>query len=86
MDEMVMRKEGRSAAFKEIMDLLTEMEMEKHRPKPPPEAKPAMGSPGEMPAGPSMDAGAEMPPAEGESGGLSEDEIAELQAKLDEMR
>lgn len=81
-DEGAMRKEGRSRAFQEILDLLTEMEMEPLRPKPPaaPAAAEGLGAALE---------GAGEPPgheaAEGEAG-LSPDEIDELQAKLEQLK
>ncbi len=78
LDEPTMRKQGRSAALQEILDLLTEMEMEPHRPKPPPKAEPEMpaelaGAEGELPA-----------EAEGE-GSLSPEDLEMLRAKLEEM-
>ncbi len=83
-DEPAMRKEGRSKAFQEILDLLTLSEMEPHRPKPaaPPEA------PAESPL-PGLDAAPAdplAPPSEPEAeGGLTPEEIEELKAKLDSM-
>ncbi len=70
-------KEGRSAALQEVLDLLTEMEMEPHRPKP--EAKP-----------PELEAveavGDEGAPLSGEGGGeLSPEDLELLKGKLQEL-
>lgn len=68
-----MMKEAKSGALREILDLLTRMEMEQHAPKAPEAAPPEMGE--EMP----------MEPEGGGGGALSPEDIEMIKAKLDTM-
>lgn len=81
LDEATMRKEGRSAALQEILDLLAEMEMEPLRKSkgPPTESVPSAASE-------SADSAAAPAAPEESSGGLSLEDIEMLQAKLEAMK
>ena len=70
MGEESVRKEGRSAAFKEIQEMLARMEMKKHMPAAPAPEAPMMEPEAEEPAG----------------SGLTPEEIAELQAQLESLK
>lgn len=77
-DEPSMRKEGHTSALREVIDMLTELEMKQHRPAPPAAAEPSMPPPGD-------DMGA-APPEEGSEGGLSPEDLAALEAELAKMK